>query len=216
MSLGAPNDGATDDAATYRVVPEASDVYVHLRPESGTLLSGLSHEHAIVARRFSGEIRWTPASPADCWVDIEVPIDGLVVDPPEKREALGFDKGLSEGDRKKVEKNMRAKNQLWADKYGSIRFRAVECSALEDGVIEVRGALTVRGVSANVALPVQVEFDGDGLRARVEFSKVHADFGFSPYSNFLGALKNDERIDFHVDVRAKRVGTNALNPADRR
>jgi polyisoprenoid-binding protein YceI len=205
VSVGAPDGGAANGAATYRVVPDASDVYVHLRPDSSTLLSGMSHEHAIVARRFSGEIRWNPASPEDCWVEVEVPIDGLEVDPPEKREALGFDKGLSEGDRKKVEKNMRAKDQLWAEKYDSIRFRAAGCSALEEGVIEIRGALTVRGVSANVELPVNVEFDDDGLRARVEFSKLHADFGFNPYSNLLGALKNDERIDFHVDVRADRV-----------
>lgn len=205
MSAGAPSGDGAEGATTYRVVPDASDVYVHLRPDSGTLLSGMSHEHVIVARRFSGEIRWNPSAPEDCWVDVEVPVDGLVVDPTEKREALGFDKDLSDGDRKKVEKNMRAKNQLWVEKFGAIRFRAAKCSGLEDGVIEIRGAITIRGVSANVTLPVKVDFEDEGLRARVEFAKVHADFGFSPYSNFLGALKNDERIDFHVDVRAERV-----------
>lgn len=203
MVAGAPN--ADDGAARYRVVAETSDVYVHLKPDSSTLLSGLSHEHVIVAGDISGEVRWNPSTPADCWVDVQVPVSGLVVDPPKKREALGFDKELSDGDRKKVEKNMRAKNQLWADEYDTIRFRAAQCSPLEDDVIEVKGSLTVRGVSANVSLPVKVTFEEGGLRARVEFSKVHADFGFEPYSNMLGALKNDERIDFHVDIRAESV-----------
>jgi len=203
MGLGAP----PDELRTYAIDAGASDVYVQIAPDRGTLLSGLSHEHVIVARALRGKVEWREDRPDACWVDIEVPVSGLEVDPEPKRRALGFDKPLSDGDRAKVEKNMRAKNQLWADEYALIRFRGTRCERKDASTIEVRGALTVRGVSADVVLPVRVDFEEDGLRARVDFTRVHADFGFEPYSNLLGALKNDDALRFHVDLRATRTST---------
>lgn len=205
-------------AESFRIDEAASDVYVQIAPDPGTLLSGLSHEHVIVARRLEGEVRWNPERPEDCWVEVEVPVSGLEVDPEAKRKSLGFDKELSDDNRKKVDRNMRAKNQMWAERYPTVRFRAARCRAEGDETIRVDGALTIRGVSKNVSLPVKVSFDERGLRAQVDFRRVHADFGFSPYSNLLGALKNDDALRFHVDIRATRTSTQAEttpSPSDR-
>lgn len=189
----------------YEIDAEASDVYVHLRPAPGTLLSGLSHEHVIVARQISGRVEWDPNRPEACWVEVDVPVAGLDVDPPAKREEMAFDKDLSDGDRKKVDRNMRAKGQLWAEEHPSIRFRGTRCEVLEDGVLQLEGSLTIRGVSNSLSLPIRVDRDDDGLRARVEFDQTHRAYGFEPYSALLGSLKNDETISFHVDLRARRV-----------
>lgn len=186
---------------TFEVVAQESDVYVTLRPAK-TVLSGLSHEHVIVADRLEGTVQ---VEDGTCRIDVSTQVLDLKVDPPEKRKALGFDKDLSEGDRKSVAKNMRAKNQLFADRFPSIRFVATDCKAVDEGRIFVHGTLTIRGMGAQVYLPMRVEEDDEGLRARVDFTQSHADFGFSPYSAALGALKNDDALRFHVDVRARRV-----------
>ncbi len=192
---------STVPAGQFTVDPARSDVYVQLKPDEGTLLSGLSHEHVIVAERFDGEVRYGPEG---CRVDVRVPVSGLVVDPPAKRKALGFEKDLSEKDIKKIDRNMRAKDQLWTDRYGEIRYQAERCRELEPGVLEISGKLTLRGVTLALSLPVKVDATADGLRARVDFERTHGDFGFSPYKAFLGTLKNADSLKFHVDIHARR------------
>ncbi|MGF1510857.1 MAG: YceI family protein [Myxococcota bacterium] len=195
----------------YRVVPEQSDVFVELKPAK-TILSGLSHRHVIVAENFSGQVKFDPDDPEACRVDIQVPVKDLVVDPEPKRKALGFEKKLSDGDKDEIRKNMLKKNQLWADKYETVRFESVSCVEVEPERFRIRGALTVRGVQADLELPIQVQFDPEGLRARTVFVQVHEDFGFKPYSAALGALKNDERIRFHVDIRAIKDPSTERGP----
>jgi len=187
----------------YLVSPQDSEVYVVVKKDRGTLLSGLSHDHVIVAEEFTGFVEWDPNQPSNCKVEITVPVRALVVDPDEKREALGFGKELDEGGKQKVRKNMLAKSQLFARSFPEIRFEAKRCAAQAGGGVAVTGALTIRGVSVEMSLPMQVEFQEDRLRAKVDFTRSH-EFGFDPYSNALGALKNDDPLRFHVDIVATR------------
>jgi len=192
-------------AGRYLVSPKDSEVYVVVKKDRGTLLSGLSHDHVIVAEKFTGFIEWNPDEPSACQVEITVPVRSLVVDPDDKREALGFGKELDEGGKQKVRDNMLAKSQLFARSFPEIRFKASRCAAQAGGGVAMTGALTIRGVSVEMSLPMQVEFGEDQLRAQVEFTRSH-EFGFDPYSNALGALKNDDPLRFHVDIVARREG----------
>jgi polyisoprenoid-binding protein YceI len=187
---------------TYRMVPEQSDVYVQLRPAK-TLLSGLSHRHVIVARTFDGTVTYGP--PEDCRISVTVPVSELEVDPEEKRAELGFDKKLSEGDKRDIRRNMLKPDQLWGDRHPMIRFESDSCTDYGEGRVLVRGKMTIRGVGKQLDLPLRVRFDDQGLWAEVAFTQVHEDFGFEPYSAALGALKNDRPIRFNVRIRAERV-----------
>ena len=168
------------DAGTYRVEASQSDLYVVVRKARGRLLSGLSHDHVIVAESFSGEVRWAHESPDACSVRIEVPVESLVVDPEAKRRELEFERSLDEGDKKAIRKNMLAKGQLWAERHSAVTFEGTDCAAREGGVVVVRGALTIRGVSLDLSLPLEVTFEDESLRARTDFRRVHRDFGFEP------------------------------------
>jgi polyisoprenoid-binding protein YceI len=206
MATGPLSGGS---AADFSIDAASSDVYVQLRPADGPILNGLSHHHVIVARRIEGDIHWDPQAPDACRVRVDVPIAGLDVDPERKRAALGFEKSMSDGDRKKTAKNMKAKDQLWADRHPVIEFRSARCEADGEGIVRVDGKLSIRGVGKSLSLPVKIEPDAKGLRARVDFEQVHGDFGFEPYSALFGALKNEDSLRFHVDIRAVRTSTTS-------
>ncbi|MEM1023607.1 MAG: YceI family protein [Myxococcota bacterium] len=203
LGLAVMTSTQTSAAGRYLVSPKESEVYVVVKKDRSTLLAGLSHDHVIVAQSFAGFVEWDPGEPSACRVEIVVPVRSLVVDPDGKRESLGFEKELGESGKQKVRDNMLAKSQLFARSFPEIRFEAQQCTVAAEGKIALEGALTIRGVRVKMNLPMKVDFDQDRLRARVDFTRGH-EFGFDPYSNALGALKNDEPLRFHVDIVAIR------------
>lgn len=191
-------------AGSWALVDEPGALYVTLRPAS--LFGFLAHRHVVEARGFRGEVRYDPAKPAACRIEIAVPVSGLVVDRPALRAELGFDKELSEEDRRKVDANMRAENQLHADAHATIRFSARRCETSSDdsGQLIVTGVLEIRGATREVRVPVRVRREGARLEIESRFSERHESFGFEPYSTFAGAVKNDGEIRFHVRAHAER------------
>ena len=198
---------STVGGGAYRLVDEEGAMYVTLKPKVSSLFGFLAHQHVVEARGYSGRVEYQPDDPSGCRIQVEVPVAKLVVDRAELRSELGFEKGISEKDRKTVDKHMRAENQLHADRYDSIRFRSEDCEPLEGqpGVFSVTGELEIRGVRTQVGMPVEVSFDADGFTARAEFSEVHESFGFQPYSAFLGSVKNAPMLRFFVRVRGEPV-----------
>lgn len=194
-------------AASLSVDGEASRAWVTVDP-ADTVLSGLSHRHVVVADRLEGNVRFDEDA-GTCSVQVQTSVTDLRVDPTEKRKELGFEKKLSDADRKSVRKNMLAQGQLWAQRFPRIRFSADSCEWLGEGRVFVKGRLKIRGVSTRLYLPVRLEPVEEGIRVRTEFIKRHEDFGFEPYKAALGALKNGEVLSFEVDIRLR---TRAAGP----
>ncbi len=184
---------------TYRVDGNRGLVYVQVLKDSGTLASGLSHNHVIRAAGLTGTVVWDADDASACRVDLSLPVHALDVDPLWLRERVGYTGRLGEADRRSIRKNMLSRSQLDAETHPDVLFRSTGCSGSE-GSFEVAGELTVRGVSSQVEALMRVDADGTSLSARGGFTARTTDFGITPYTALLGALKNRDELQFSLHI----------------
>ncbi len=176
---------------------------MELRPDQG-FLSNLAHRHVIRAAGWGGTVSYDAGVPASCSVGIEVPVERLAVDEPELRERLAYGQPVSESDRASIRRSMLGPDQLDGARFPGIRFASVGCRQLPDRRIEVSGDLEIRGRKKRIAVPLAARLVDDRLRAEGSFTVTHADFGFSPYSALLGAIRNDEALRFTLNLVGSR------------
>ena len=161
--------------------------------------AGLSHDHVIVARSWTGTVRWHPTDPSQCAIEITLPVAKLDADPAKMRAAVGYDSELSDSQRETVKKNLLAADQLNGGSFPEITYRARSCSGTT-GAVTVTGDLTIRGKTKSVTTTLQVSLDG-GFSASGTFTANHSDFGFQPYTAMMGALKNRDQMKFTVRLK---------------
>jgi len=160
------------------------------------------HDHVLVSTGFSGTVTWDPEDVSACDVSITLPVQTLTVDPPGARERHGLHGETPDGDKSTIKKNALSKGQLNADNHPNITYTATSCRGQGNSVV-VTGKLTIRGTTAPVETTLTVNADGSSFSAKGSFASTHATFGFKPYSAALGAVKNDEKLTFFVDVKGK-------------
>ncbi len=197
----APTTAAPAPAATYTVNPDKGLIYVLVLKDETTVLSSASHNHAIRAQGFSGQVTWSPDDASACKVSITVPVASLDVDPQWLRDRVGYTQKLKDSDRETIRKNMLAKDQLDASSHPNITFQSTRCSGSQ-GSYKVSGNLSIRGKTAPVTSVMRIEVEGGELTATGRFQTTHSAFGFEPFSALMGALKNRDELEFVMDVRA--------------
>ncbi len=101
-----------------------------------------------------------------------------------------------------VEEHMLGSSQLDASRFGSITFRAENCSGSLDALV-VEASLQAHGVTKRFKPTVAVTVQDGTVRVTGSFDATHAELGFEPYSAFFGALRNADPLSFHFDA----VGT---------
>ncbi len=190
------------NSITYDAIPDESVLYVVVRRDPEALGSSLSHDHVVHASGWRGTIIHSPDRPELCSVELEIEVAGLVADDPTLRERAELPDGPSSRDRREIEANLRAEGQLDAARHPAIRFASRSVARGGDGLV-VRGELSIRGRTREIEVPVEVSVSGDVLMASGRFEATHSDFGFEPYSAMLGALRNDQALEFAFEVRAK-------------
>lgn len=184
----------------YRLDPAQGALYVLVSKDPATVGSALAHDHVVVASGWNGRVAWGDGA---CSVGIEVPVRSLVVDAPTWRTRLGLEKAVSERQRGQVRASMLDEGQLHADAHPAITFQSETCVPAGE-FVSVQGNLTLRGVTRPVTVPMKVTAEGGRLHATGRFTIKATDFGFEPYSAFLGAVKNRDEMELVVDV----VGTS--------
>ncbi len=204
----APSESSTGSASTtavrYELIEEPGALYVLTKPAS--LLGFLAHRHVVEARGFDGHVLYDSISPQECTIEVNVPVAGLIVDRSELRKQLELKKEISDKNRAKADKHMRAEKQLNGSKHSHIRFRATGCVPQEPaGKFLVKGSLQIRGYSHTLQVPVLVRFLDGALEIESDFIEVHESFGFKPYSAFGGMIKNASELQFRVRLRARKV-----------
>jgi len=198
MLVGAAQAAPT----TYTLDPTKSHLFVVVRNDSSTIGSGLGHDHAISPSTFDGTVTWDPEDLSACDVSIAFAVTSLVVDPPGMRQRAGLGpKGVSDGAKQSIKKNFLKPSQLDADDHPKIRYQSSKCAEGDNGTVDVTGELTIRGVGVDLTVPMLVTADEGTFSAAGRFESTHTAFGFEPFSNLLGALKNQNRLEFVVDVR---------------
>ncbi len=192
------------EPATYTMDPGQSWLYVKVYNDPSGLASRLGHDHAIRAMDFKGEVVWDVDDPSACSVTFMVPVAELQPDPPGMRERAGLDASGAVGasSLETITENFLGANQLDAAKHPTIGFRSTSCAGTS-GPVTVNGVMSLRGVDKKVSVSMNVTATGSAFTARGEVTMNHTDFGFKPFRALAGSLRNQDRLDFVIDV----VGT---------
>ena len=194
-ALAAP-ELAHAEPTTYAL--DGGRLEVLIRYDRSTIGGG--HDHVLQSTGFSGTVVWDPDDVSACEVAITLPVQTLQVDPPGARARRGLEGSTSDKNKESIKENALSKGQLNAAAHPNITYQATKCRPAGSSVT-VTGNLTIRGTTAPVETTMQVSADGSSFAAKGSFTSTHSTFGFKPYSALLGALRNDEKLTFFVDVK---------------
>lgn len=204
LALGAglaPGEPGLDHALTYELLPDSSLVRAHTG--SSGLLAFAGHHHTIAVPRFSGLARIDTTDVSRFTLAIEVPAATLaVIDPGEDRDTLD-----------KIQQDMHAKVLAVPD-FPTFALRGVSFAPETPAPVfgshrgELTIALTLRGATREIRIPVTIDLDRQNLRARGRFAIKHADYNLTRIK-VAGVVNVAETIDLDFDVvgRAMTLGT---------
>ena len=164
---------------------DAADARCHVLTFKEGLLSRVAHDLKLRVGHFSLVIE-------EERVEVEVDAASLKVvcarkDGVDQPKALGF------LERTQIERNIKS-DVLHAKRFPTVRFlgRIVERAATRG---RAEGALTLHGVTRDISLAARLEKS----RWHATFDLHQPDFGITPYSAMLGALKIQPRVQVHFD-----------------
>ena len=176
----------------YRIVDSKSRFIV--KAFAGGVFSAFAHDHTIAVRDFGGEARFTEGDPKSASLRITIKAASLAV----------IDK-ISEADRKEIESTMR-EQVLEVSKYPDIIFGSTSVSPTKgtDGSyqIDIAGDLSLHGVTRKHRITATVDFAGDALRAKGEFSLLQTDYNITPVSIALGTIRVKDELKISFDIVA--------------
>ena len=116
-------------------------------------------------------------------------------------------KAFSEADRKAIDKDIREK-ALEVSQYPEIVFKSTEVRASQiaagDYTIDLRGELTLHGVTRQVTVPTRVSVREGTLTARGEFSVLHSEYKIRRLSAAAGTVKASEEIRMAFEIVARK------------
>jgi polyisoprenoid-binding protein YceI len=189
--LAAGASGAGAEPATYSVVASKSAVRIHVGKAGA--LSFVGHRHEVTAP-VTGTVRADAEHLASSSLDLTFASGGLRVVP----------EGEPKGDAPRVESVMQGPKVLDVARFPEIRFRSKQVAgqASSPGRYDLRviGDLTLRGVTRELTIPVQVTLEGRTLTAVAQATVRHDQFGMEPVSAGGGTVKvaNEIGIDFRI------------------
>ena len=193
-----------DITGTYELGP--ADGQVLVRTGRDGLAARAGHDLTIEITRWSARATVPDAASggiAAATLTAELDLGSLAV-----RQGTGGAKPLTDRDRRDIQNTARKiLGQAAAATFASTRFipsspapGAPASSAFKGGAIE--GTLTLRGTSGPLRL--QVTSPGPG-HFRGSATLRQTDFGITPYSGFLGALKLKDEVAVEFDIRVKEI-----------
>jgi polyisoprenoid-binding protein YceI len=118
-------------------------------------------------------------------------------------------KGEPAADVPKVQAAMLGPKVLDAARFATIAFRSTAVSGRTAGAdawdVEVRGDLTLHGVTRPLVLPLRVERSGDAFVASGAAALKQRDYGIEPVSVAgVVKVKDELRLEFRITARAAR------------
>lgn len=162
--------------------------------------SAFAHDHVVRAARWQATLDLTP-EPVALAADVRVDATALEVDEADARARHGLDGTLSDGDRAQVRASMLGADQLDVAQHPEIRFAASQIDRAGDG-FRLAGELSLHGRTRRIALPLAITQDGDAFTARGSVRVKQSDFGITPYSAFLGAVRTQDEVEITFSLVA--------------
>ena len=202
--LGGVRESIGLDLQEYAVDREASHVYV-VTHKAG-LLSFLGHEHALVPRAWTAELCLADPPPAGAHGALVIQTGSLVIDSDSARALAGLGNGPGQGDIREIQARVLDSDHLAANKHPEIRLEAVAVEPEAGGRLAVQGSVTIRGITREVELHVEVGRPGDGaLRLSGSLPIRQRDFGIEPES-IGGVVRVADEVDLHFVLTALPTG----------
>jgi polyisoprenoid-binding protein YceI len=155
------------------------------------------HRHEVLAEKIEGRIVAVPDDVARSTVELRFSAAGLKVS----------GKGEPAEDVPKVQSKMEGPEVLDVAKFPEILFRSTTVEGREAGGIwnlRVTGALTVRGRSKSITLPLRVTFPEDRIEATGQVVVRQTDFGIQPIS-VGGVVKVKDELGLDYKIVARRA-----------
>ena len=194
----------------YQFDTKMTNLYVTVYKDNSTLLASQAHNHAIRAKNYTGSLKWDAEDPSQCNIAISFAVADMEVDSAQARTLAatkekdpkikkGFEKTISDSQRKDVRKNMLSKGQLNGDTHKTISFQSTSCTA-----DSITGNFTLRGVSKEITMPAKIRTAESGpwkFLVKGQFKIKSTDFGFKPYSGLGGAVANQDTMSINVYIR---------------
>lgn len=160
----------------FRVQPEASELRFHATSRLTNVDGRFS--------RFDGEVLADPADLSTARVSMKV-------------EAASIDTGIRRRDN-----HLRSEDFLRVDRFPAITFQSTRVEVSGRRLV-LTGRLTLRGVTKEVAVPMDVAVTGDQLEARGQLDINRGDYGIN-YDSYLNPIGQRVRIQFAFRAQAIR------------
>jgi polyisoprenoid-binding protein YceI len=175
---------------------------LHILVYRGGALARLGHNHVISSHDVQGSINFNPQL-SQSTLSITLPVQTLTVDEADARAQEGedFSAAVPDDARQGTRGNMMRPEVLDGEHYPNITLRSVHIEGTPTAPTLTLQA-TLKAVTREVVVPVQVAFGTRSLTASGEFTIKQTDFGITPFNIGMGALKvqNELRIRFRIDA----------------
>jgi len=156
------------EVTRFRIQPEASELTFHATSRLMNADGKFS--------RFNGDVTVDPADLTTARVTVSV-------------DASTLDTGISRRDR-----HLRSEDFFYVEKFPAVTFESLRVEGAGRRLLVV-GRLTLRGVTREVRVPVDVSVAGKRLEARGQFDVKRTDYGLS-YDSAVNPIGEQVRIAF--------------------
>lgn len=182
---------------SYDIEPTRSVIYV-VTHRSG-LLSFLGHDHAILARQWSGALCWSREGSGPGLGTIEMTANGLEIDTDTARALAGLRGGPSPSQVRELQIKVLDAGHLDAERYPTLTLKINRLAASADSGLIAEGQLRIRDIQRDVAFPLQVVRSPDSVRFSGVLRVAQTSFGLRPES-VAGVIKVADIVDIHFDL----------------
>jgi polyisoprenoid-binding protein YceI len=164
---------ATGEALHFRIQPEASEITFRA---TSRLMNAEGH-----FSRFSGDVVMDPETPSSARIVLTI-------------DAASLDTGIDMRD-----KHLRSVDFFDVERYPTIAFQSVR---VESGGrrATVVGRLTLRGITRDLSVPVDVQISSAALVASGEFIVNRGEYKMN-YNSILNPIGNEVRVAFTFRAR---------------
>jgi polyisoprenoid-binding protein YceI len=194
------------DAAfdVFRIDAARSDI--RLLVYSAGLISQLGHNHVVSVGDLKGTIYLHPDL-EHSRVELEVPVDRLIVDDPARRRREGgaFSSQPSQEDIDGTRANMLGSQLLRAKRYPVIKLKGTSGRVSNKRTATVNVSVELLGRTIKLEVPATLRRTGDELEVSGALKISHARLGLTPFSALLGTLQVADEMDLKYRIRARRT-----------
>ena len=184
-----------EETARYEIRPSPESTFTLEIGKTG-LMAG--KKHALFFEQYHGELDYNPQRPENSTVQLAV----------EARSVTCKDPWIKEKSKRKQVVETAVNDMMAAGQYPQLKFASTRISSKSKGQFEVRGDLTVRGITKPVAFQLaakpageqRLEIDGD---AEINLK----DYGLKPPSSMLGLAGTKSKMTLRFLVWAEKVAS---------